>query len=424
MNKIACQCAFCENDSLDLVMDFGPNALAGGFLSIDQFQGEKFFSMRLCFCSSCFAVQIIDQIPPDDLFKDYFYFSSSIKTLSNHFEEHAKKMTKRFLADPQNSSVLEFGCNDGILLKPLAREKIGKVIGIDPATNVINSIKDENITTINDFLNISSAKKIIGNHGRVDLIFANNVFAHISDMRNITQAIKNLLKDEGVFIFEVHYLDKIINELQYDMIYHEHIYYHSFLSLENHFKNFNLKIFDAEEIPIHGGSMRYFVSHSNSKISSKISENAISIRESELKKGFHLLKTYQNFASSIEKTKIELMNLLNELKRQGKRIVGYGASGRANTLIQYCGINHNHLDYIVDDAPAKLGFFTPGSHFEIKSKTELEKNPPDFILVFAWSFFKEIAMKNTDFLAQGGKMISPLPALQVIEDKSSFKELS
>ena len=118
------------------------------------------------------------------------------------------------------------------------------------------------------------------------------------------------------------------------------------------------------------------------------------------------------------------MNLLNELKRQGKRIVGYGASGRANTLIQYCGINHNHLDYIVDDAPAKLGFFTPGSHFEIKSKTELEKNPPDFILVFAWSFFKEIAMKNTDFLAQGGKMISPLPALQVIEDKSSFKELS
>ena len=409
MSKIQCQCAFCENDSLDLVMDFGPNALAGGFLSKDQFEDEKFYPMRLCFCSSCFAVQIIDQIPPNDLFKEYFYFSSSIKTLSNHFEGHAKKMTKRFLADPQRSSVLEFGCNDGILLRPLAQEKIGKVIGIDPATNVINSIKDKNIITINDFLNISSAQQIIEDHGKVNLIFANNVYAHISDMRNITQAIKSLLTEDGVFIFEVHYLDKIINELQYDMIYHEHIYYHSYISLENHFKNFDLKIFDAEEIPIHGGSMRYYVSHSNSNIASKISENALLIKERELKQEFHLLKTYQNFASSIEKTKIELMNFLQELKRQGKRIVGYGASGRANTLIQYCGINEDHLEYIIDDAPAKLGFYTPGSHFEIKSK-----------IVFAWSFFKEIAMKNTDFLAKGGKMISPLPSLQVIEDISNF----
>ena len=175
MNQINIKCAFCENQSLDLVMDFGKNALAGGFLSKDQFSSEKFYPMRLCFCSNCFAVQIIDQIEPDELFTDYFYFSSSIGTLSSHFQQHAKEMVARFLSNPSQSSVLEFGCNDGVLLKPLAKENIGTVIGIDPATNVINSIKEEGVITINDFLNTESAKKIINQFGKMNLIFANDL---------------------------------------------------------------------------------------------------------------------------------------------------------------------------------------------------------------------------------------------------------
>ena len=420
MNQINIKCAFCNNQSLDLVMDFGLNALAGGFLSKKQFSSEKFYPMRLCFCSDCFAVQIIDQVEPDELFADYFYFSSSIGTLSSHFQKHAKNMVSRFLHNPSKSSVLEFGCNDGVLLKPLAKENIGTVNGIDPATNVINSIEDEGVITINDFLNTESANKIINQFGKMDLIFANNVYAHIADMQNITQAIKVLLSSNGVFIFEVHYLDKIINDLQYDMIYHEHIYYHSFLSLENHFKNFNMKIFDAEEIPIHGGSMRYFVSHESSETHSTLSNSAKAIKQSELSKKFHLLETYKNFATNVENTKNELMHMLNHLKKEGHTIVGYGASGRANTLIQYCGITHAHLDYIIDDAPAKEGFYTPGSHFEIKSNQALIDHKPDYILVFAWSFFKEIAQKNSTFFAQGGKMIIPLPELKIIEDISNI----
>ena len=408
-------CSFCDSSDMSLIMDFGEMALAGGFVTADQFNKEKKYPMRLYFCESCSAVQIVDKINESDLFEDYFYFSSSIGTLSAHFKDHAKDLVKRFFPQPAESKVMEFGCNDGIFLRPLSEEGIGTLIGIDPAVNVVNQIEIPNVSIINDFFNENSAEYVVEKFGKMDMVLANNVYAHISDMQGITRAIDQVLDEDGVFIFEVHYLDKIINDMQYDMIYHEHIYYHSLLSLENHFKRYGMVIFDVTPLQIHAGSMRYYVRKDHKKASNPVKDSVNLLRNEEIKKGFDKFSTYSSFAEKIRQQKSVLNNCLNEIKNQGKTIAGYGASGRANTMIQFCGIDHNQIDYIIDDAPAKQGFYTPGSHFLIRSSEILDIDPPDYLLVFAWSFFEEISKKNKKYLQDGGKMITPLPEVRIVD---------
>lgn len=407
-------CSFCSGYSMSLVMDFGRVALAGGFLSPDQFPKEKFYPLRLFFCSDCYAVQLIDKVDPGVLFTDYFYFSSSIKTLRDHFAEYAREVTNKFLT-PEKATVLEFGCNDGVLLRPLADQNIKRVIGVDPATNIISTINDSRITIINDFFDERVTKDILANYGSVDMVVANNVYAHIPDIQGITRAIYNVLAKDGVFIFEVHYLGNVINEFQYDMIYHEHLYYYSLLSAQKHFERYGMVVFDVELVPIHAGSIRFSVCKANSKYASRVSENVLKMQKEELEKGFDKPETFLNFAANVSNLKIQLIDLLENIKAEGCKIAGYGASGRANTMIQYCGISHHHLDYMIDDAPAKTGFYTPGSHLEIFPSIVLEEAlAPDYLLLFAWSFKKEILDRNKKYFDSGGKMIVPLPEINVL----------
>ncbi len=408
------RCSFCSSTSMKLIMDFGKVALAGAFIKNEEFNNEKKYQMRLCFCKECFAVQIVDIIDPDILFKDYFYFSSSIKTLSDHFVNYAKEVTKRFL-NHKESIVLEFGCNDGVLLRPLADQGIKKVIGVDPAKNIISTINDKRITIINDYFTEKVSKEVVAKYGSVDVIMANNVFAHIPDIKGITAAIKNALSDEGVFVFEVHYLGKIIEEMQYDMIYHEHLYYYSLISAKEHFKKYDLVIFDIKHVDIHAGSIRFYVAKKDSNRAKIISENVKLLEREENLKLYNKFKSFKLFSNKVENTKKELIQLLKKLKKEGKTVAGYGASGRANTIIQYCGITNDLISYMIDDAPAKIGCYTPGSHLEILSSAVLNSNnAPDYVLVFAWSFFEEIVKRNKKFIETGGKMIVPLPEVKII----------
>lgn len=412
-NQSAC-CSFCNSKAMIEIMNFGDVALAGGFLRPDQFAGELYYPLRLYFCRDCFAVQVIDKVSAEVLFHDYFYFSSSIRTLREHFVDYAVEVASRFLT-PDSSTVIEFGCNDGVLLRPLADQKIRTVIGVDPATNIVNTINDPRITVINDFFNERVAAEIIAEHGKADMVVANNVYAHIPDIQGITRAIRDVLNDEGIFIFEVHYLGKVINEFQYDMIYHEHLYYYSLLSAMKHFERYGMMVFDVKPVPIHAGSMRFYVCKKGSKRGSTVSPEVTTLQNEEMAKGFHLAETFVRFASDVAERKATLMALLNQLKGKGHTIAGYGASGRANTMIQYCGIDHSHLDYIIDDAPAKSGFYTPGSHFKIHPSSILDQpNPPDYLLIFAWSFLDEISKRNQKYLDNGGRMIVPLPDVKVI----------
>ncbi|MBK9281081.1 MAG: class I SAM-dependent methyltransferase [Candidatus Obscuribacter sp.] len=407
-------CSFCDSANVFPVMDFGHVALAGGFLRQDQFEAEEKFPLRLSFCANCFAVQIMDVVPAETLFKNYFYFSSAIGTLREHFEDYATEVVSRFLPEPAKSTVVEIGCNDGILLRPFADQEVGKLIGVDPATNVVNTINDTRITVVNDFFSEQTAEDIKQTHGEADLIVANNVFAHIPEINDLTSGIEKLLGQDGIFIFEVHYLGKVLHGLQYDMVYHEHLYYYSLLALSNHFKRFGMLVFDVKAIPIHAGSMRYYVCKKDSKHASQVSSRVEKLKQAELAAGLNKAETYAKFAQSVDSRRDSLLDLLEKIKAKGKSIGGYGASGRANTIIQYTGITDRHVDYVIDDAPAKQGFYTPGSHLLIRDNSVLTSEPPDYLLNFAWGYLSEIAEKCRPYFDNGGRMILPLPDVRVL----------
>lgn len=407
-------CSFCDSRRMSMIMDFGKVALAGGFLKPESFNQELKFPLRVYFCSDCYAVQVVDKVPPDILFRNhYFYFSSSIKTLCEHFQGYAEEVTSRFL-EPQSSTVLEFGCNDGVLLCPLADQGIKTVIGVDPAKNIIESIDDPRVTIVNDFFTEEVAERVVAEYGKVDMVMANNVYAHIPDIQGTTRAVARALSDDGVFVFEVHYLGKVVDEMQYDIIYHEHLYYYSLLSAMKHFERYDMMVFDIKPIPIHAGSIRYYVCKKGSRHSASVSQRVKTMEAQERAKGFDRFDTFQRFSQNVMSHRTKLITLLERLKKSGHKIAGYGASGRANTMIQYCGINHDHLDYLIDDAPAKTGYYTPGSHFEIFPSTILSKaDAPNYLLVFAWSFFEEVRKRNANYLEKGGSMILPLPGVRV-----------
>jgi SAM-dependent methyltransferase len=394
-------------------MDFGKVALAGAFLKPADFDGERKFPLRVCFCPKCYAVQVADIVDPAIMFANYFYFSSAIRTLREHFVDYATEVAARFLDQPQLSTVVEIGCNDGVLLRPLTDQGVGTLIGVDPAANIASAIEDARVHVVNDFFGDKVADQILQRFGKADLVVANNVFAHIPDINGVTAAINKILKEDGVFVFEVHYLGKIIQDLQYDMIYHEHLYHYSLLALENHFARHGMEVFDIRPIPIHGGSMRYHVCKSGSRHSRMVSNRVALLRKDERALGYDKVETYQRFASDCGLRRQRLMDTITRLRGKGRTIAGYGASGRANAIIQYCGISSDHLVCMIDDAPAKQGYCTPGSHLLIRSNEILRTEPPDYLLIFAWTFFDEIASKCSDYLTNGGRLMVPLPDVRV-----------
>ena len=375
-------CTFCGK-GMNLIHDFGEVALAGGFLKPEQFESEKKYPLRLCYCESCHSVQLADKVDPDVMFRDYFYFSSANETIKRHFREYAKEVVDRF--SPRTA--IEIGCNDGVLLSPLRSLGV-TVTGVDPSSTV-----PQGPNIVNDYFTPQVAKQI----GPVDMVVANNVFAHIQDIHQTTRAVSVALKDDGVFIIEVHYLGDMIDSTQYDWIYHEHIYYYSLLSLERHLNSHGFRVFDVKRVKTHGGSMRVYACKDER-------EELPSVYEWRRREAGKLdkLSTYLRFSSRINEHREAMQEAL-----KGK-IVGYGASGRANALIQYCGLD---VSYIVDDAPAKHGFYTPGSHIPIYSRDKLQEERPERIIVFAWGYLEEIQSK-CDIA-----MVVPFPSVRVIENR-------
>lgn len=381
-------CTFCGHKSA-MFMDFGKVALAGAFLKPDKFKEEKKYRLELYFCENCGLVEVGEKIPPDILFNNYFYSSSTIPKLRNHFREYAYEMRERF--NPQ--SVLEIGCNDGVMLEHL--DQMCKIaIGVDPA-----DIVNPQLNIINDFFSSKVAEEVRDKYGQLDLVIANNVFAHIQDIHDVTKGIQLLLKDSGVFVFEVHSLLEMVKGNQYDWVYHEHLYYYSLQTLEKHFANYGMKIFNVEDTKLHAGSRRYYVCKNDRQVAPKVEV----VRSEE--RALQDIVTFKVFAQNALYHKIELTNLLNKLKSEGKKIVGWGACGRANTMIQYCNITQ--LEYIIDDSQVKHTYYTPGSHYEVKPYSE--RNILDVVLLFAWSFHSDIIRRCPV------DVIIPLPNIHIKE---------
>ncbi len=404
-------CRFCKSKQLFPVIDLGSMPLAGGFLrSEEDFAKENKYPLMLYFCASCYLLQTNVVINREILFKNYFYYSSAISTLVDHFEKTAEELADMHSLK-EKKKLLEIGCNDGAFLSA-ANKKGFTVVGIDPAENVVRKI-EKKFPVVNDYFTEKAATKIKKQFGLFDVIFSSNTLAHIEDMHDVVKGIKKILTTDGMLVFEVHYVGKLLKEMQYDMMYHEHQYYYSLHALQNLFSLFDMTVFDVKQIPIHAGSIRVYVQKKQGK--EKVTSRVSSLLAQERKDGLTKAKTFICFGNDIQKTKKDLINLLITLKKQRKKIVGYGASGRGTIIMNYCGLDKRYIDYVLDDAPAKQDAYMPGTHTKIISSDFLYTDKPDYVVLFAWSFVDEIKKKHKQFLKNGGKFIIPLPKVKIIE---------
>ncbi len=404
------KCRFCNSDKLIKVINLGKMPLAGGFIKKKtDFKKEKKYPLELIFCKDCYLLQTGISINPDILFKKYFYFSSSIKTLVEHFNKTAQKISKNL---KKGSFIVEIGCNDGEFIKALQKNKFN-ALGIDPAANIVKPLIKKGMPIINSYFNQSVANKIAKLYGNADAIYSFHSLAHIPDMHEVVKGIKLLLKPEGYLAFEVHYLGNLLRETQYDMIYHEHLHYYSLITLKKFFSQYEMEIYDIERNNLRSGSITYFVQDINTG-KKRVSRRVKSLEKNELKEKLNTPIPYLRFYKKIKNTKKDLLHLLNKLNKDNKTITGYGASGRGAVIINYCGLDMKLLKFIVDDAPAKQGCFMPGTHNPIHSPQELINQNSDYSVVFAWPFIEEVKKRNQDYLRNGGKFILPLPKVKVI----------
>jgi len=377
--------------------------LAGDFLKPEDVGKEKSYPLDVCFCKDCTSVQVVEMVPRDTFFRDYRYLSSVTgNSVLEHFKTYASEIKDRFL--PENGFVVEVACNDGILLGPLKNLGL-KVLGVDPAKNVVKVAREKGLDVIDDYFGLDLSKHILKKYEKADVIVGNAVFAHVDNLDDILQGVKNLLNDNGVFVFEVNYLGDMIDELQYDVIYHEHTMYHSVLALQKFLKRFEMKIFDVKHLGIRGGTIRIYSSFNNAN--HEISENVQSLINSELNKGYDKFETFKEFACRCEEHKKNMLNLLDDLKKDGKKIIGYGMSGRGNTMLNYWKVGTDVIDYGIDASPERYGRFVPGMHIPIKPPQH--KIDADYILLLAWIFAEDIIEKESNFVENGGKFLIPFP---------------
>ena len=402
-------CRVCKSTDVVTFLELGNMPLAGGYLTEKEIKNEKFYPLTVYFCRRCTLVQLLDVVSPDVLFKDYRYLSSV--SLSKHFTQYAKEITPRFLSAPDAFAV-EIGCNDGVLLKPLQDLQV-KTLGFEPATNVAKIATSRGIGIVNDFFTEKNAQAVAKQKGKADAVLANNVFAHIDDLDDIMRGVQALLKETGVFIFEVHYLVDLLEKLQYDTVYHEHLCYYSLHALMHLMKRFDMEIFDVERIPIHAGSIRVHVK----RIGNTAQPITPSVHELiDLEKGLKIgnIDTYTRFSEKVKETRSALLDLLKKLRSEGKKIIGYGAPGRGNTLLNYCKIGKDMLSYVTDESPERYGWLIPGMHIPIVPPTKMKEDVPDYALMLAWSYMERIINKEKEYMEKGGKFIVPLPNVKII----------
>lgn len=404
-------CRICKSKDLVKFLSFGKMPLAGGFIKKEEITNEKSYPLDVYFCRKCKEVQLLDVVSPNVLFKDYRYLSSVTKTLSEHFAKYAKVMKDRFELG-KRSLVVEFGSNDGVLQKPFKDLGI-MTVGVEPAKNVARIAVGRGLEVINDYFDTQVANHILEKYGKADLICANNTFAHIDDMHEIMRAIKILLNDKGVFVFEVHYLVDLIEKYQYDMIYHEHLMYHSIISLSYLMELFDMVIFDVERIPIHSGSIRVYAKNKSNK---KLKINGIvgKLAELEEKMGLDKEETFFKFASEVIDKRDKIIKVVKSLKDKGRRMVGYGASGRSSVHLNFCKFSPKEIDYVIDMSPERQNRLIPGVHIPIVGPEILEKDRPDYAILFAYNYEKEVIEKEKGFINRGGKFIIPLPIVRIV----------
>lgn len=411
MERAATRCRGCAREGLRTILDMGAMPLANALLKESQLgQAEPRIPLVLAFCPGCSLVQITETVPAEELFQHYLYFSSYSDTVLRESRELARRMIQLRVLD-KRSSVLEIASNDGYLLQ-FYREAGIPVLGIEPAENIARAARDRGVRTVRQFFGRELAWQLKREGLQADVVHANNVLAHVEDLDGFLEGLRMVMKEDSVAVIEVPYVKEMIEHVEFDTIYHEHLSYFSLISLDRLFEAHELVIADAEPLVIHGGSLRLFVEHASNRPLATRSVQRLVAAESEC--GVTEFEFYEDFANKVERLKEELTGKLKALKADGKRIAAYGASAKGATLLNFFGIGAETLDFVVDRSAVKQGLYTPGAHLPIYAPEKLLEEMPDYVLVLTWNFADEILAQHREYRHRGGKFIVPIPELRVM----------
>jgi hypothetical protein len=405
-------CRLCEAPLSYTFLNLGMSPLANSYIGADQLNAmEPFYPLHVWVCGNCFLVQLDQFETPQHIFGgEYAYFSSFSETWLEHARQYCRRMMDR-LQLGVNSQVVEVASNDGYLLQ-FFHERGVPVLGIEPASNVAQAAREKGIPTRELFFNAVTARTLAGEGHQADLLLGNNVLAHVPDLLSFVEGLSILLKPHGVITLEFPHLLEMMSRRQFDTIYHEHFSYLSLMVVESAFRRFDLEIFSVEELSTHGGSLRIFGKHAGDD-SKTTDESVMGIRDREHRAGLGGLHAYSSFSDSIQNVKFDLLEFLIGARRSGKRVAGYGAPAKGNTLLNYCGIGPELLEYTVDLSPHKQGRYLPGTLISIHPPEKILTDKPDYVLILPWNLRDEISVQMAPIRAWGGQFVVPIPSIEI-----------
>jgi hypothetical protein len=411
---LARKCRFCDSLLHHTFADLGTSPLSNSYLSREELeQAEAFYPLHVHVCDTCYLVQLPEHHPPEHIFSDYLYFSSYSTSWLEHAVRYTEHVTQRFALN-ESSHVVEIASNDGYLLRYFKERNI-PVLGIEPAHNVAAVAKSAGIPTVVKFFGVELATTLAAERQQADLLVGNNVLGHVPNINDFVAGLQIMLKPDGVFTAEFPHVLQLMAHNEFDTIYHEHFSYWSLLALDKVFVAHGLALFDVEELPTHGGSLRIYARHSDRVLGEYgITPRLQEVRARELAAGLDRMETYAVFGEKVRETKRHLLQFLIEAKCQGKTIVGYGAPAKASTLLNYCGVRTDFLDYTVDRSPHKQGRFMPGTHIPIYHPDRVRETRPDYLLILPWNLKQEILQQMAHVREWGCRFVVPIPTVEVL----------
>src|SRR5262245_29389365 len=404
-------CILCRSGGVEQFLDLGDTALANEFLRPHELAGrEPKYPLRVGLCRSCSHVQLMDSVPPRIMFEHYLYVSSASDTLKNHLRDLSRELTQRYRLGATDL-VIDIGCNDGTLLRGFQSQGL-RTLGVDPAENLASLAAGDGVERYTELFTRAAARAIVERWGQASLVTATNTFPHIQDPSDFIQGIQTVLKPGGALVIEMHYLLDLIAQVAFDTIYHEHVSYWALGPIKRLVENNDMEVVDAERVPLHHGQLRV---HVQRRGEGSVRSSVCKLLLAEKAAGLDQFATYTAFARRVQQIKNDLRRTLTALARQGRRVAGYGAPAKGNTLLGFLGIGPELLPYIVDRSPLKQGLYTPGTHIPVVAPGQLLRDQPDFVLLLAWNFVDEIRAQQAEYRRRGGRFIVPVPEFGVVD---------